>query len=262
MIGFEYEKINSENENEITQRTLLGVEFPELEKKFDGSDKEYLKDLSELYLNLLDKVMEKSANRETCKEWLLSTDFFQAPSSTKYHSAFIGGLLYHSLLVTECLIKKCETQVWGQYFEENNISLEKLIFIAMTHDLCKINFYNIDYKNQKVYSETGSKYDERGKFDWKTVPVFTINEELPLGHSEKSIYLIEHHFFRLPEDMALAIRGHMGFSLEGEVNLFQNIVRKCPLALALSEADQEASMLFEYRENPNTEKIKRGNSYE
>ena len=54
-------------------------------------------------------------NRETFKElfnawvkrpgaaellaWLESTDFFEAPASTKYHGAYPGGLLEHSLNV-------------------------------------------------------------------------------------------------------------------------------------------------------------------
>ena len=32
-------------------------------------------------------------------EWLCSSDFFTAPASTKYHCAFEGGLVHHSLNV-------------------------------------------------------------------------------------------------------------------------------------------------------------------
>ena len=32
-------------------------------------------------------------------QWLVSTDFFIAPASTKYHCAFEGGLALHSINV-------------------------------------------------------------------------------------------------------------------------------------------------------------------
>lgn len=37
-------------------------------------------------------------------EWLESTDFFTAPASTKYHGAYPGGLVDHSLRVYDFLI--------------------------------------------------------------------------------------------------------------------------------------------------------------
>ena len=36
-------------------------------------------------------------------EFLISSDFFTAPASAKYHSAYEGGLLDHSLNVYDCL---------------------------------------------------------------------------------------------------------------------------------------------------------------
>lgn len=247
--------------DEDGNRSLLGIPFPEIRKNFDGKDKEYLSELANTYLALMDKLMEKSANKETYKTWLLSTDFFKAPSSTKYHSAFIGGLLYHSLLVLECLVSKIENNpVWTSTLE--NTSLNKIVFVALTHDYCKINFYNTYLQNKKVYSDAGTKQDNNGKFDWEAVVCFNVNENFTYGHGEKSVYLIEHHFFRLDKEMAQAIRGHMGFSVEeNTVNLFQNIVKQCPLALALSEADQEAAMLYEYFDRPEPSPVGYGMDY-
>ena len=36
-------------------------------------------------------------------QWLVSTDFFIAPASTKYHCAFEGGLALHSINVYKIL---------------------------------------------------------------------------------------------------------------------------------------------------------------
>ena len=35
----------------------------------------------------------------TMLEWLRTTDFFQAPASTKYHEVYPGGLVDHSVKV-------------------------------------------------------------------------------------------------------------------------------------------------------------------
>ena len=34
------------------------------------------------------------------------TDFYRAPASTRFHSAYEGGLLRHSLYVYDCLVEK------------------------------------------------------------------------------------------------------------------------------------------------------------
>ena len=48
------------------------------------------------------KLFTKKITREGAPEllaWLESTDFFTAPASTKYHGAYPGGLVDHSLNV-------------------------------------------------------------------------------------------------------------------------------------------------------------------
>lgn len=51
--------------------------------------------------------------------------------------------------------------------------------------------YEIDYKNKKIYSDTGSKKDEKGRFDWKAVEYYTVNDRVPYGHGEKSVMMLE-----------------------------------------------------------------------
>ena len=45
----------------------------------------------------------KRPGSEKLLEWLCQSDFFVAPASTKYHSAFEGGLVQHSLNVINFL---------------------------------------------------------------------------------------------------------------------------------------------------------------
>ncbi|MBQ6579677.1 MAG: hydrolase, partial [Oscillospiraceae bacterium] len=49
----------------------------------------------------------KRPGSEKLLEWLCQSDFFVAPASTKYHSAFEGGLVQHSLNVYKLLKKRC-----------------------------------------------------------------------------------------------------------------------------------------------------------
>ncbi len=126
-------------------------------------------------------------------DYLKSTDFFRAPASSKYHSNYEGGLCEHSVNVYYRLKKLVE----GEESLYNKYSSETIAIIGLLHDLCKINFYTIDYRNVK---EDGV---------WVSRPYYKINELLPYGHGEKSVYLIN-KFMALSDIEALAINWHMG----------------------------------------------------
>ena len=62
--------------------------------------------MKEEFINLL-----KSTNRENMDkliDFIEKTDFFKAPASTRFHGAFEGGLLEHSMKVYEILKDKDE----------------------------------------------------------------------------------------------------------------------------------------------------------
>ena len=61
-------------------------------------------------------------------------------------------------------------------------------------------------------------------------------DQLPYGHGEKSVYLIE-HFMRLKTAEAIAIRWHMGG--------FDDAYNTYPLAVKLHIADLTATYLME-----------------
>ena len=44
---------------------------------------------------------------------------------------------------------------------------------------------------------------------WEQVPYYTVDEKLPYGHGEKSVYMIS-GFMRLTREEAMAINWHMG----------------------------------------------------
>lgn len=169
-------------------------------------------------------------------EYLCSdaSDFFTAPASTRYHGAYAGGLLEHSLNVYDCL---CDYLSRGRAKEKYgmNYSPESVAIVALLHDLCKVNFYQETTRNVK---EDGV---------WKTVPYYSIDDKLPYGHGEKSVYIVS-GYMRLTRDEAFAIRYHMGFAGAESVNAIGNIGKAFemfPLAFALSVADMEASYYIE-----------------
>ena len=164
--------------------------------------------------------------------YLLKTDFFTAPASTRFHGSHEGGLLEHSLNVYHCLKDYLERDRTKQLYRMN-YSEETIALCALLHDVCKVIFYKTDYRNAK---------NERG--EWEKVPYYTIDDTLPYGHGEKSVYIIS-GFMRLTREEAFAIRYHMGFSGVEDKNSIGKAFEMFPLAFALSVADMEASYYLE-----------------
>ena len=169
-------------------------------------------------------------------DYLLKSDFFTAPSSTRFHGAYEGGLVRHSLNVYHCLkdylSRPRVKELYGMDYSEETIAI-----VALLHDVCKINFYSVDYRNRK--NDDGV---------WEKVPYYTINDALPYGHGEKSVYIISGFFYgddRLTREEAFAIRYHMGFSGIEDKNTIGRALEMYPLAFALNVADMEASYYIE-----------------
>ena len=163
-----------------------------------------------------------------------ASDFFTAPASTRYHGAYRGGLLEHSLNVYDCLCdylaRERAKNKYGMNYSDETVAI-----VALLHDMCKVNFY----------VETTRNVKEDGV--WKTVPYYSIEDKLPYGHGEKSVYIVS-GYMRLTRDEAFAIRYHMGFGGAESVNAIGNIGKAFemfPIAFALSVADMEASYYIE-----------------
>jgi hypothetical protein len=74
-----------------------------------------------------------------------------------------------------------------------------------------MNKYERTVQNKKVYSETGSKYDEMGKYDWVSVPGYKrkdAKDVFMIGtHGENSVYMTE-TFIPLNAEEHAAIVNH------------------------------------------------------
>lgn len=157
-----------------------------------------------------------------------SSDFFTAPASMRFHSAYEGGLAEHSVNVYECLVDYLSRarvrDVYGMAYDAESVAL-----VSLLHDLCKINCYRPSTRNVK---------DENGV--WQTVPTYTWEDALPYGHGEKSVYIIS-GFLRLTREESFAIRYHMGFSGTEDRRDIGLAFERFPLTFALSTADMEAT---------------------
>lgn len=182
------------------------------------------------------QVFQEAVQREGAQSLLEylqhKSDFFTAPASARYHSAYAGGLCEHSLNVyyslKDYLSRERVTDLYGLEYSEETIAL-----VALLHDVCKIGCYKPGTRNVK---------GEDGK--WQSVPTFHFDDPLPYGHGEKSVY-IANGFIRLTREEAMAIRWHMGFSGNEDNRMVGNAFQKYPLAFALSVADMEASYFLE-----------------
>lgn len=161
-----------------------------------------------------------------------SSDFFTAPASARFHGAYEGGLLEHSLNVYDCLTDYLSRErAKGLY--NMNYTPETIAIVSLLHDLCKVNCYKKGTRNVK---------DETGK--WQSVPTYEFDDKMPYGHGEKSVYIIN-GYLRLSREEAFAIRYHMGFSGTEDVRSVGAAFEMYPLAFALSVADMEATYYIE-----------------
>ena len=181
--------------------------------------------MKEEFISLL-----RSTNRDGIEDliqFLEKSDFYKAPASTRFHGSYECGLLEHSMKVYEILKYKVKNSVL-----DLNVSDDTLIIIALLHDICKANFYKVDYRNAK---------NERG--EWEKVPYYTV-DTIPYGHGEKSVMMIT-EYMKLTVEEKYCIRWHMGFTEPKEVyNTLGQAFKKFPLALILHEADLEATYFY------------------
>ena len=183
--------------------------------------------MKEEFLELLRKVNREGINELI--EFIQKTDFFKAPASTRFHGDHEGGLVEHSIKVYEILKHKVETNI-----EPIKVSEESLIIIALLHDLCKANFYKVDYRNAK--NALGV---------WEKVPYYTVDDTIPYGHGEKSVMMIT-EYMKLTSEEKYCIRWHMGFTEPKELyNTLGQAYKKYPLALLTHEADLETTYFYD-----------------
>lgn len=175
--------------------------------------------------------------------WLDKNGFFGAPASGKYHLAQTGGLVVHSLNVYRRLRRIAVRDIFkdgpGHLSEEQN---ETIAILGLLHDVCKVGVYHQETKRRKN-PDTGKWEDHLG---------YMFRDPFPLGHGEKSLFLIARHM-ELTGEEALAIRWHMGAyddAVKGGSRSMTEAMNLSPWVWRLQEADMCATWIDEKEDKP------------
>lgn len=223
----------------------------------------------------------RSVEREGTEEliqYLLNSDYFTTACSAHYHLAVEGGLAQHSLNVFDSM--------------DMDDRLDTKIIVTLGHDFCKIGKYkkggkpcsDAQYKYYRVLINKCSipKYNllkDNGLIDeyrpstayagllidWlngntKDFPSESIefsyaDDLLPLGHGEKSVYILS-KFIKLTDEEALTVRWHMGaWDLARDsrdmMESYNAATKLYPLVTQLQLADMHATHIIEREETNN-----------
>lgn len=175
----------------------------------------------------------KRNGSEQLLAYLESSDFFTAPASSKFHSNYEGGLCEHSIKAYKRFVRLLTCEYGDDW--QSKISLESATIIGLLHDICKVDFYKIDYRNVKVDG------------NWVQKPYYSVDDSLPYGHGEKSVYIIS-SFMKLTREEAMAINWHMGAMdtrIRGGSYSLGPAYYAFPTALLFHMADMQATYLDE-----------------
>lgn len=163
---------------------------------------------------------------ENLLNFLEKSDFYTAPASTRFHGNYEGGLLEHSMKVYEIFKEKIKAS--GLSTPEDTVIIAPLL-----HDICKTNYYKVDYRNAK---------NARG--EWEKVPYYAVEDTIPYGHGEKSVMMIT-EYMKLTNEKNMRFVGI--WASQSQRNCMEQLekaYKKYPIALLLNEADLEATYFY------------------
>lgn len=193
------------------------------------AEKQYIEHNKQFFMDFWERIADRPGAAE-CLKWLeTETDFFTAPASSRFHGSKPGGLLIHSVNVCDELLNLLDHHATPE------VDRRSAIIVALLHDVCKCNTYRPTTKRQR---------DKQG--NWGDVQGYEINDTLPMGHGEKSLYLVQKSGLRLSDAEAAAIRWHMGaYNDKDKLSTLGAAFDRWPLALFLHMADMIAAHYVE-----------------
>ena len=197
-----------------------------------------MENAKEKFLEIYSGNITREGSKELL-EFLQKSDFFVAPASTQFHNAYEGGLCEHSINVYNRFLNAVKNEFGENYLEK--VSNETIAICGLLHDICKVETFKVDTRNKKVDG------------NWVQVPYYTVDDSLPYGHGEKSVYIIS-GFMRLSREEAMIINWHMGgfdARVRGGAYGLSDAYYKYPLAPLFHTCDMLATYLDEVRYSNN-----------
>lgn len=183
-------------------------------------------DTKERYELLKKKVIKRKKEFDAFIAMLeKDSSWLRSPASTKYHLNKEGGLLEHSVGVTETLLKLRETLA-------PQISEESCVIVGLLHDAGKIGMPG---KPRYLKNDNQWEIEKRG-ITYKINP-----DEVYMGLAARSLYLIA-KYIPLSDSEAQAILYHDGQYVEGNKEVAHH---EMPLSLLAHFADMWTATVYE-----------------
>ena len=221
--------------------------------------KEQIEQSKDYFETLLREVLTDETDKvEELITKLESSDFFYAPATTQYYGSYPGGLCEHSLQVLDNMLALGESLQLGE-----RVPYRSIVIVALLHEMCKMNKYELGFKNVKNHHPKGKLTDGNGKFDWESVSTYQsrpLENRFVYGTDGETSEFMVRQFINLTLEESVAIMNYKGDSDGNQsrgTNL-ANIFGRYPLAALLHSADVLACFvndkLVKDRENeqPNT----------
>lgn len=182
--------------------------------------------VQERYEALKSKVTKRKNEFDTFINMLeKGSSWLTSPASTKYHLNKAGGLLEHSVGVTETLLKFRETLAPA-------ISEESCVIVGLLHDVGKIGM-----PGKPRYLKNDNQWEiEKRNMKYKINP-----EEIYMNLAMRSLYLIA-KYIPLSDSEAQAILYHDGQYVEGNKEVAHH---EMPLTLLAHFADLWTATVYE-----------------
>jgi len=182
--------------------------------------------INERYETLKKKVIKRKKEFDFFISMLeKDSSWLTSPASTKYHLNKEGGLLEHSVGVTETLLKIRETLA-------SQISEESCVIVGLLHDVGKIGMPG---KPRYLKNDNQWEIEKRG-ITYKINP-----DEVYMGLAARSLYLIA-KYIPLSDSEAQAILYHDGQYVEGNKEVAHH---EMPLTLLAHFADLWTATVYE-----------------
>jgi len=164
-------------------------------------------------------------------EYLANSSFYIDPASAKYHSAYDGGLVAHSIITQTLFVQTLNSIGLLQDTKECN---DMVNIVPLLHDICKVGRYKV---------RTAWRKDANDK--WESYPSYEyVTDTEPFGHGAKSVLMLL-DFIPLTMHEKQCIFWHMGPSTTQNVADFYGACIATPEVAAFHAADVMASTCME-----------------
>lgn len=174
-------------------------------------------------------LCDKFEGGESLFNNLLSTDFFDAPASIRYHNSREGGLALHTLNLYVALCNLVD----AFNLDYSDSTLSKMAICA---NLSKVNFYESYLRNEK---------QDSGWVQVTSYRVKDIKDRVTFGDLGVNSYMIAKNFVSLNDEETAALCNFTHFGNNSQYMEMSGLMSKFDLLTLLAMAEVGTSYIIE-----------------